>query len=136
MSDGRLSPDDPREWLNRAKSNLTQARTRVAGIYLEDLCFAAQQAAEKATKAVLIHLGINFPRVHDITRLLTLIEQNGQRVPDGVKAAGVLSSYAVASRYPGIAEPVTEGEYSEALTLAERLVQWAETVIKKGQSKE
>ena len=51
MSEGRLAPDDPREWLNRAQSNLTQARARIPGVYLEDLCFAAQQAAEKAAKA-------------------------------------------------------------------------------------
>ena len=32
---------------------IEQAQTRPAGVYLEDLCFAAQQAAEKAIKAVL-----------------------------------------------------------------------------------
>ena len=46
----RFPPDDPREWLNRAKSNLAQARARVPGAYLEDLCFGAQQAAEKAPR--------------------------------------------------------------------------------------
>ena len=135
MSGGRLPPNDPTEWLNRAKSNLTQARTRVEGVYLEDLCFAAQQAAEKATKAVLIRFGIDFPYTHDITQLLSLVERGKGKVPDKVKAAGILSEYAVESRYPGLAEPVTEDEYSEALALAEQLVEWAETVIKKGQSR-
>ncbi len=46
----RLPPDDPREWLNRARSNLVRAGHRDAGVYLEDLCFDAQQAAEKAVK--------------------------------------------------------------------------------------
>jgi len=128
----RLPPDDPREWLNRARSNLFQAQTRLAGVYLEDLCFAAQQAAEKAIKALLIYLGIDYPYTHDIARLLSLIEQTGQNVPDAVKATVVLSDYAVESRYPGLAEPITEGEYSEAITLAGRLVGWAEAVIKKG----
>ena len=44
----RFSPDDPREWLNRARSNLALAKNRIPGAYLEDLCFEAQQAAEKA----------------------------------------------------------------------------------------
>jgi HEPN domain-containing protein len=59
MVPGRLPPDDPREWLNRARSSLTIAREGAAfpEIYLEDLCFDAQQAAEKAIKAVLLHLG-------------------------------------------------------------------------------
>ena len=35
----RFSPGDPREWMNRAKSSLALAKTRVPGAYLEDLCF-------------------------------------------------------------------------------------------------
>lgn len=60
----RFSPDDPREWLNRARSNLAMARNRVPDAYLEDLCFEAQQAAEKAIKAVMISRDIDFPYVH------------------------------------------------------------------------
>ncbi len=48
----RFPPDDPREWLNRARSNLVRAKNRIPGAYLEDLCFDAQQAAEKAIKGV------------------------------------------------------------------------------------
>ena len=46
----RFPPDDPREWLNRAGSNLAMAKNRTPGAYLEDLCFQGQQAAEKAVK--------------------------------------------------------------------------------------
>ena len=42
----RFPPDDPREWLNRAKGNLASAKAPVPGGYLEDLCFDAQQASE------------------------------------------------------------------------------------------
>src|SRR5829696_10527795 len=54
MPPERRPPDDPREWLNRARSNLVRAQAILPGVYLEDLCFDAQQAAEKAIKAVLI----------------------------------------------------------------------------------
>jgi HEPN domain-containing protein len=54
MTEHRWPPDDPREWLNRARSNLNRARAELAEVYFEDLCFDAQQAAEKAIKAVLI----------------------------------------------------------------------------------
>ena len=50
----RLPPNDPREWLNRANSNLVAARNTDPDVYLEDLCFDAQQAAEKAIKGVFI----------------------------------------------------------------------------------
>ena len=54
MARKRLPPDDPREWLNRARSNLARARKMIPGVYLEDLCFDAQQGTEKAIKAVFV----------------------------------------------------------------------------------
>jgi HEPN domain-containing protein len=69
MPPERRPPDDPREWINRARSNLVQAQTTLPGVYLEDLCFDAQPAAEKAIKAVLIARGVDFPLVHDLARL-------------------------------------------------------------------
>ena len=41
----RFPADDPREWMNRARSNRAKAKNRVPQAYLEDLCFEAQQAA-------------------------------------------------------------------------------------------
>ena len=49
-------------------------------ILLEDLCFDAQQAAEKAIKAVLVHRGIRFPKTHAIAELLSLAAENGVEV--------------------------------------------------------
>jgi HEPN domain-containing protein len=66
----RYSPEDPREWLNRARSNLALAKAKRKGVYLEDLCFDAQQAAEKAIKAVLIKVDVDFPYAHDLAELL------------------------------------------------------------------
>ena len=67
----RFPPDDPREWLNRAKGNLAKAKVPVPGGYFEDLCFDAQQASEKAIKALLIAHRIDFPYTHDLSNLLT-----------------------------------------------------------------
>lgn len=127
----RFSPDDPREWLNRARSNLARARSgaTIPEVYLEDLCFDAQQAAEKAIKAVLIHLDVSFPYVHDLARLLTLAKQAGQEVPASVWQAARLTRYAVVTRYPGLAEPVVRGEYEEALSIAAEAIRWAEEII-------
>lgn len=127
----RFPADDPREWLNRARSNLAKARiaSDTEFVYFEDLCFDVQQAAEKAIKAVMIHLGVQFPYIHDLTRLLELVEQANLDVPASIKRAGMLSDYAVETRYPGLAEPVTRGEYDEAIAVAEKVVRWAEGVI-------
>src|SRR5690242_10479689 len=130
MQQGRLPPDDPREWLNRAHSNLVTAREGIAfpEVYLEDLCFDAQQAAEKAIKAVLLHLGVRFPYVHNLGELLTLVEQTGEAVPESVRAATTLTNYAVVTRYPGMLEPVTREDYEQALALATEVDRWAREI--------
>jgi HEPN domain-containing protein len=125
MSPERFSPDDPREWLNRARSNLARAKARIPDVYLEDLCLDAQQAAEKALKTLLIQRAVVFPYVHDLARLVTLLEAAGQEIPAVVRRAENLTRYAGVTRYPGLAEPVTEEQYQEAVTIAEAVVQWA-----------
>ena len=122
----RFPPDDPREWLNRAKSNLAMAMIRTPDVYLEDLCFEAQQAAEKAIKAAMIMRGIDFPFVHDLARLLSLLEETGESLPGIVTQAEELSQYATATRYPTLEQPVTERDYNEAVRVAEAVVRWAE----------
>ena len=121
----RFPPDDPREWLNRARSNLALARNRAPDVYLEDLCFEAQQAAEKALKAVLIGRGVDFPYVHDLARLLSLLEEEGETIPATVRKAGMLTPYALITRYPGIVRPVTDREHGEAVEIAEAVIEWA-----------
>ena len=130
MAPERFPPDDPREWLNRARSNLARAQARMAGVYLEDLCFDAQQASEKAIKALLIKRGVAFPYIHDLARLVTLLEEAGQDIPESVRQVESLTRYAVVTRYPGLAEPVTEVHYQEAVATADAVVQWVEEQIR------
>ena len=87
----RFAGDDPREWLNRAHSNLARARLRAPDVYLEDLCYDAQQAAEKAVKGLLLARGIQHPFTHDLSALLSLVEQAGLDVPPQV-FEGVISN--------------------------------------------
>ncbi len=122
----RFPPDDPREWLNRARSNLALAKNRIPGAYLEDLCFEAQQAAEKAVKAVMIKRSIEFPYVHDLGRLFSMLETAGESIPDEVHDAALLTKYAWEGRYPGVMEPLGEQDYVEAVRIAEAVVRWAE----------
>jgi HEPN domain-containing protein len=129
----RYPPDDPREWLNRARSNLMVARTEEPGIYLEDLCFNAQQAAEKAIKALLIQHDVEFPYVHDLAGLLTWLERAGHEVPESIRQAERLTRFAVFTRYPGLTPPTSREEYREVLALAEAVVRWAEESLRSEQ---
>lgn len=126
-------PTDPEAWLARARSNLRIAELGNAqpGVFLEDLCFEAQQAAEKALKAVCVCHGVDFPKTHSVVVLGDLLEQGGLRIPPEVRDAGGLTAYAVQARYPDWGEAVTLVEYEEALRLARGVVVWAEKVVRK-----
>jgi len=129
MSVQRHKPSDPREWLNRARSNLERAAVRTPHGYLEDLCFDAQQAAEKAVKAVLLANSIKFPYIHDLDELLGLAGKKGIEIPSAVGEAGLLSRYAFSTRYPGTAREVTDEQHREAVGIAEAVLRWAEESI-------
>lgn len=125
----RYPPEDPREWLNRARSNLARAKVKHKGVYLEDLCFDAQQAAEKAVKAVLIKQDVKFPYIHDLAELLTLVGETGIKIPKSVRIAGELSKFAIFTRYPFESSPIEEKEYRQSVKIAEQVVKWAEKII-------
>ena len=128
-----LDPTDPQTWLARARSNLRLAEVgHQQGVFLEDLCFEAQQAAEKALKSVWVRQGLDIPRTHSLVILMDGLEPAGLEIPSEVKAADVLTQYAVQARYPDWGEQVTEAEYTHALKLAWRVVSWAERVLEGG----
>ncbi len=131
MKRERFPPDDPREWTSRARSNLALARNVIPDADLEDLCFDAQQAAEKGIKAVFIHRGETFPFSHDLDKLLRLLERNGHRIPKYVNEAKELTQYAHETRYPGITDPVARREYRRAVRIATAVLRWAELQIAK-----
>ena len=74
----------------------------------------------------------SLPYVHDLTRLVTLLQEEGQPVPDEVKEAGRLTRYAVFTRYPGVGDPVTEDDHERAVAIAERVVEWVEDHLDAG----
>jgi len=129
MPPERFPAHDPREWLGRARGNLARAKATRPDYYLEDLCFDAQQAAEKAIKAVFVRRGIRFPYTHDLADLLTLLEQSGEPVPAPVAEAPYLTPFAVFTRYPRVGGPVTVDRYERAVAIAEAVVRWAEGQI-------
>ena len=120
----------PQDWLRHARSNLLRAKqAKPTGVLWEHLCFDAQQAAEKAIKAVLVLHGIAFPKTHDLRDLLTLWKQSGHEVPPDLWKVIRLSRYAVGARYPGDEEPVAEDEHHDAVAMADLAVHWAEHLV-------
>ena len=132
MTQDKPIPGSPLDWMKRAKGDLTLARIPLPeGAFLEDLCFHAQQAAEKSLKAVYLHFGLSFRYTHDLEELVTGLNQQGFEIPAEIEAATLLTSFAWEARYPALSEPVTDKEYHDAVQKAETIVRWAESLIEK-----
>lgn len=129
-----MTAEEFEAWLERAESNLNIARLgKRERVFLEDLCFEAQQAAEKAIKALLVRLSGEYPRTHSFTVLLQVLGRHVP-VPESIREVVELSDYAVQVRYPGEYYPVTEDEYERALMLAERVLDWVRRAAAEGQA--
>ena len=87
------------DWLRQAARDLEQAEdSRAAGRH-EWACFAAQQAAEKAVKA--LHLRLNQEAWgHDVAGLLKELPPTVPVPPELVDKALVLDNFYIAPRYP------------------------------------
>ena len=119
-----------KEWIERAKSSLELAQTKVIHhIYYEDLCYQSQQAAEKALKGLLIFYGIEPEFTHNIEILLKEIKKFTD-IPENIKDAVLLTNYAVQTRYPGEYDEVTKEEYEKSIKIAKDCLNWVENKIK------
>jgi HEPN domain-containing protein len=131
--------DNAKDWLSRAKSNLEHARrvnkddlSAYGGyIFYEELCFGLQQCVEKSLKALLIHLNIEFPKTHAISKLIELLKDNAQSYPDRLLEAIDLTVYAVDARYPSIQDIVSEKEYLLSLEIAQSVYDWVSKQIRR-----
>ncbi len=86
-----------RDWLTQAERDLDQAEACRKDERHEWACFAAQQAAEKAVKALHLYLGQE-AWGHVVARLLTELPIEPDRAL--VDRAKVLDNFYVGTRYP------------------------------------
>jgi HEPN domain-containing protein len=117
----------PEDWIRHAESDLALARSRTPGVLIEHRCYHAQQAAEKAIKAVFVAHKNLFPFTHNIGWLVDLLRKKGVEVPEGIARASHLSDYAAETRYPMIA--VEKSELAEAIRKAAAALEWAKKEI-------
>jgi HEPN domain-containing protein len=118
------------EWLRRARSSLELAKTVDNElVYYEDLCFQAQQSAEKGLKALLIFYGIEPEKTHNLYVLLQELEEQTE-IDDETKQVIKLNDFAVQARYPGDYARMGKGEYEQSVILAEKCLKWVEEKIK------
>jgi len=116
-------------WINRAKSSFEIARTKNSNlVYYEDLCYQAQQAAEKALKGLLIYYNAEPKFTHNIGILLDDLETY-VKITDEIKETIKLTKYAIQTRYPGEYDDLTEKDYDESIIIAKKCLEWVESII-------
>ena len=117
--------------LERAKGDSHVAATLAAdsGAPAWSVGFHAQQAVEKAIKAVLAHQAIQYPFTHDILLLVELLGANGLQAPPSSEELVSLTPFAAAWRYDDPLQESASIDYDWVLERVEETVAWAEAML-------
>ena len=91
--------------------------------------FHAQQAVEKAIKAVLTLIGVDYPRTHDIRYLVDQLRQSGSTSPPVLDESAWLTAWATEFRYVHPPPPSLDRE--AALATADAAIAWARSELAK-----
>jgi HEPN domain-containing protein len=98
-----------KEWISKAEGDYRSAEILLFQIEDPEVdtgCFHCQQCAEKYVKAFLTEQDIDFPRNHDLVRLLGLcltVDESFEKIRDPLRK---LENYGVIIRYPGLTVPL------------------------------
>lgn len=111
------------EWLAKAEVDLSAAAVLLpTGSLYDSTAFHAQQAAEKALKAYLVWRQVEFPKTHDIARLLELVRSIDVELAASLTGAADLTPYGIEYRYPGDYLPVSRTTAAKSAKTAEGVV--------------
>jgi HEPN domain-containing protein len=106
-------PERHQDWMRQARLDLDHARLAAREGHLEWAVFAAQQAAEKACKALHMSLGGD-AWGHDLTALLGALPAERHAPDDLVDRAKALDKHYIPSRYPnGFDQGTPRDHYTE-----------------------
>ncbi len=115
-------------WLAFAREDLEHGRLGAAS-FPRSASWSFQQSAEKALKGVLISLGKEPPRSHDVGFILARVCDSCGEAESLRESALLLSEVTPAIRYPGDWPELTAAETRELQTAAEQIVAWAEARV-------
>jgi HEPN domain-containing protein len=81
--------------------------------------FHCQQTVEKYLKVLLTFYQVEFPKTHEIERLLALVSNANPEAADALGCAKWLGPFAVDIRYPGDAVEMLPGGEVKAIEIAQ-----------------
>jgi HEPN domain-containing protein len=92
--------------------------------------FHAQQAVEKLLKAVLANRQVEYPRVHDIDRLVDLLEAHDGSLPPQARQLDELTPWATQLRYDELLD-MERLDRQGAQRLVDVVLKWADAELAK-----
>lgn len=122
------------DWLKQADSDLGASEDSSSSKHYEWACFQAQQAAEKALKALIISKGSE-SRVHSIKFLLSNLPENISVSDQIQNAARELDKHYIPTRYPdsfstGIPKDFfTQDDAQRAISNAKKIIEFVKEKI-------
>lgn len=101
----------------------------IPAVHLRDasVLFHAQQAIEKAFKAVMIAENVPFGRSHNLLALAAALQEFGMETPYPPDEVAALNPYAVLFRYDD--EDIVLISRTEAEAMVAQVIAWAEGVL-------
>jgi HEPN domain-containing protein len=119
-------------WLAKAEEDLLASRAVLVASMpsYTAASFHAQQAAEKALKALLVQHQVEFTRTHDIGELLELLEPATPGITMRLAEAELLTRHAVQTRYPTSLPSVDRDEAARDIEVAEKVVSYVRAVLR------
>lgn len=120
--------DEAMRWLREALADLDTAEYLKRGGRHNTACFQAQQAAEKALKAVLYAHDVEEPWGHSVDKLLREASTYEPSLNDLVRLGALVDKYYIPTRYPnglpgGLpSQAYGEVDSNEALKHAVRII--------------
>lgn len=127
-------PDRSADWLAQARRDLASARDQADHGYYEWACFIAQQAAEKALKAVYQRLG-GEAWGHALTRLVEGLRERLEIPEEVARAARNLDRFYIPTRCPNAWDEGAPKDYfgaedaADALAGAEAILRFCDRVL-------
>lgn len=111
------------QWLDKAAADFAVVEHLCAqpGRFREIIAFHCQQAAEKYLKAFLVLHQIEFPKTHDIAKLLDRAGTVNPSLAESLRDTDALTPFGVEVRYPSDAPELLPGEENEVIDLARRV---------------
>lgn len=112
-----------RDWLAKAETDLLVCEQLLGqgAVFSEAIAFHSQQAAEKSLKALLVMRQVEFPKTHDIERLVDLVSVGDGPLAEALAEVADLTPYGVEYRYPGEYEPVPADAAITCVSLARKV---------------